>query len=100
MADPQQLEIIKKGVKTWNKWREENPSVGEDFSEPFFKVVDLSEANLFRANLIGAKLIGADLSGADLSEAALAFVNFNSANLSGADLTGAFLSFTVFVNST
>ncbi len=27
MANPEHLEILKRGVSEWNKWREENPNV-------------------------------------------------------------------------
>ena len=51
MANEEQLAILKKGVKAWNKWREENPD----------KKVDLSKANLGFSNLKGANLREANL---------------------------------------
>ena len=79
MANEEHLDILKQGVKAWNQWRKENPSVRPD----------LRGANLSEANLIGAKLSGAGLSGANLSWA----------NLSGADLSHAILMETVFGNT-
>lgn len=67
MANPEHVEIIKKGVEKWNKWREKNPDVRPDISG-----TDLSEANLTRV----------DLSGADLNNAKLSGAIFNRANLS------------------
>ncbi len=68
MANEKQLSILRQGVETWNRWREEKPEVR----------VDLSEADLKQANLIGANLSEADLTGANLT----------GANLTRADLTG------------
>ena len=48
MADPLQLEIIRKGVQYWNKWRDENP---------------LQKPDMRKADLIGLDLSTADLSG-------------------------------------
>ena len=54
MANPEHVEILKRGVEVWNKWREENPDVKPDLSY---------------ADLRGANLDNADLSGVSLSEA-------------------------------
>jgi Pentapeptide repeats (8 copies) len=51
MANDEHVAMLKKGVKPWNAWRDENPQVG----------VDLIGANLSGANLSGANLGGADL---------------------------------------
>ena len=74
MANPEHLEILKRGVEEWNTWRKENPEVRPD----------LSEARLREANLNGANLSGANLFKANLSRATL-----SGANLTGADLRGA-----------
>ena len=58
MADPQQVELIRKGAAEWNKWRTENDSIQ----------IDLSGADLTGADLIGANLLKAE---AVLEEAAL-----------------------------
>ena len=84
MANQEQLEILKQGVKAWNKWREEEPETE----------VDLSGANLGKANLGGVYLGGANLSRAHLNEAYLVGAklsrsNFGKADLSGADLRAA-----------
>jgi uncharacterized protein YjbI with pentapeptide repeats len=112
MANPKHLEILERGVKVWNRWREENPEIwpdlyganlrgvdlsGANLSEADLGEANLSEADLRRANLRGARLIRADLSEADLSAAHLSAailhrVNLRGANLFKADLSGAHTS--------
>ena len=79
MANPEHVEILKKGVDTWNKWRKDNPETNPDL-----RSAPLQGADLINANLSGANLTGADLNGAELHS-----VNFNEANLALADLTKA-----------
>ena len=43
MANQGQLELLKKSVEEWDKWREENPD----------EVIGLIGANLFETDLIG-----------------------------------------------
>jgi uncharacterized protein YjbI with pentapeptide repeats len=81
MANPEHLEIIKKGVEHWNKWRNEDLEI-----RPNLYLVDLSEANLRGANFYRTMLSGANLRGADLRNAF-----FSEANLKGADLSEATL---------
>jgi hypothetical protein len=71
MANPEHLEILKRGVKEWNEWRAENIDVRPDLSEE---------------NLDGAKLSGADLSFTDLGGATLIGANLIEVCLGGADL--------------
>lgn len=117
MANQEHLEILKKGIPHWNKWREENPGIIPDLSganliaillmKINFIDADLSRANLSMANLCGAKLNNANLketcflsaslesanlSTADLSYAILVQANLFKTNFSGANLTGARLS--------
>jgi uncharacterized protein YjbI with pentapeptide repeats len=119
MADPEHLEILKRGTTIWNRWREENPTIhpnlgGADISrvdlsganllgahlrratlrrallrEANLRWADLHEANLHEARLRKADLSAAYLGGADLSEAHMRDVNLSEAHLSGADLNGA-----------
>ena len=107
VAFKNQLAILEKGVKTWNKWRAEKPKTrinlsGADLSEADLNGADFSKANLSGANLgeaclTGANLTGANLSKADLSEAGLIYAvlveaNLHLAHLNGADLSNADLS--------
>ena len=32
MPNQEQLEILKQGVRIWNKWRDENPHISPDLS--------------------------------------------------------------------
>lgn len=82
MLNEEHYACLKKGVQTWNEWRQKNPGV----------LVNLSEANLSMTYLIGANLSRANLSGANLSRAKLEKVNFMGADLFMAYLSGANLS--------
>lgn len=76
MANPEHLEILRKGVETWNQWRQEHPQT----------LPDLSNADRTPIPLGGADLSNADLSGANLSYADVNATNFCGANFSGASL--------------
>ena len=97
MVNEEQLEILKKGVELWNKWRAENRDVyvdhwKADLGGADLREVDLSGAKLYGADLSGAVLSGAKLRGADLSEAIFRAVDLREVDLSGAKLYGADLS--------
>ena len=92
MADPEHVEVVKRGAAALAEWREKNPSVGLDLTAADFSGVDLSRANLFGANLLWANLSRVNLSGAGLIGANLSLANLSGANLSGADLFVANLS--------
>jgi uncharacterized protein YjbI with pentapeptide repeats len=113
MANQEHLEILKKGVKDWNKWRKENPRISPDLRNAELRGCHLKQGNLRKVNLIQADLSFADLRSADLSkadlsfailrsadlrEADLSFVNLSSANLSRADLREADLSLADLIN--
>jgi uncharacterized protein YjbI with pentapeptide repeats len=99
MANPEHLEILRQGVKTWNQWRRNTPGVRVDLSKADLNVVSLLDADEYFRD--GADLSGANLSGANLREAILSRVirigprfipYFVVADLGGADLGGAILS--------
>ena len=112
MANKKHVKILKHGIKTWNKWREENRKIKPDLSQANLKESDLiranlswtnlSGANLFKANLFRADLIkvildradlsGAYLRGVNLVEVSLRGANFRSADLRAADIRGATLA--------
>jgi uncharacterized protein YjbI with pentapeptide repeats len=102
MANPDHIARLKKGVASWNAWRDENHTSFLDLREANLREADLSEANLTPANLLGADLSAAKLSRATLTRAILAEANLvvatvleadlREANLSGANLSGANLS--------
>jgi uncharacterized protein YjbI with pentapeptide repeats len=81
MANQEQLELLKKGIEVWEKWRSENPQVE----------IDLSDVNLDRAVLGRVFLSGTNLSGAYLNEANLGGSYLYEANLNSAFLIRAFL---------
>jgi len=78
MANPGHVDILKRSVESWNKWREENPELLPDLSGADLFEADLPRANLRRANLSHSVLQGAVLRDTDLTEA----------NLENADLSG------------
>jgi uncharacterized protein YjbI with pentapeptide repeats len=105
MADQEQLDILKQGVKVWNHWRGEQPDIRPDLSYAILSGAYLIGANLsyailngadlIGANLILAKLRGADLNGANLNGAKLNAADLNGANLSSAKLNAADLSYAI-----
>lgn len=90
MADEEQLEILKRGVKEWNQWRKQNPDVR----------IDLSSADLEGFDFFCANLNGSDLSNANLRLANLVLANLNEANLNGACLSGVQALYTNFERAT
>jgi hypothetical protein len=89
MAKKEQLNILKRGVEDWIKWRTDNPGVMIDLREVDLMGVDLTHANLAGANLSGANLERADLTATNLGGAALWRANLTGANLTGANLRAA-----------
>lgn len=73
MAQRDQLEILNKGVKVWNRWRKENPD----------EIIDLRGANLLEA-----KLPKINFRNAYLGHARLSYANLEQADLISADLIG------------
>ncbi len=88
MGDPSEaarhLSILKKGVSTWNKWRELTPD-----EEIHLRGAMLDKADLTRVNLSGADLDGASLNDAKLNMADLRGASLTGAKLAGADLRSA-----------
>ena len=78
MANEEQLEIIRQGVKIWNAWRTANPT---------YKV-DLTDVNLRELDLAGVNFGDADLRNCLIS-GDLTCSNFAKANLMGASLASA-----------
>jgi uncharacterized protein YjbI with pentapeptide repeats len=84
MSADRHVEILLRGVETWNTWRAENPSV-----KPVLVGADLSDENLGAVNLAEADLTGADLFQTDLEKANLKMAILRDVDLSGAKLSGA-----------
>jgi uncharacterized protein YjbI with pentapeptide repeats len=107
VANPEHLAELNKGVKSWNRWRIENPSVIPDLKKANLSQTDLRKADLSltdlsfadlrstklnRAKFSGTCLTAAQLSNADLSSTNLGKTNFRFANFSGSNLSQANLS--------
>ncbi len=96
MANQEHLSILKQGVETWNKWREEHATIRPDLTVADLRFADLSEADLSGADLRYTNLSHANLSEANLSEADLSHANLRNADLRAdfykADLSEADLS--------
>ncbi len=75
MANEEQVAILKHSVETWNKWREENPSIRIDLTQADFLGANLRSLDFYEADFSGAKLIG---------------VNFSHARLTGSRLLGSY----------
>jgi hypothetical protein len=90
MAKPDHIAQLRKGVASWNAWRDENP-IRPDFSRANLSGANLSNANLSGAYLNRADLSRANLTGAWLNETILYEAHLRDANLTGADLRAAIL---------
>ena len=97
MANPAQLERLRRGAKVWNTWRSEHPDEhidlsGADLQWADLSWVDLRKADLSEGDLWHANVSQASLSSANLTRAQLASTNCAGANLSKANLTEACLA--------
>lgn len=91
MANQEHLDILKQGVKAWNRWKKKHKDIEADLSKADLRGVDLSKADLSKTNLRGAnlektKLENVNFSKADLSRANLNHVNIHLATFRGAKL--------------
>jgi hypothetical protein len=89
MANKEHLEIIKQGVKTWNRWRIANPRIKPNLTGVNLRGADLILVDFSDTNLSGAKLFTTNLFRADFREANLSWVNLRDANLKEAGLSEA-----------
>jgi uncharacterized protein YjbI with pentapeptide repeats len=83
MANPEHLEILKQGVKTWNKWRFDHPEIKPDFANHY-----LDSESVEYVSLKDSKFVGANFSEVDFTSADLRGVDFSAADLRDANLTG------------
>src|SRR6266568_3436734 len=89
MANQEQLDILRQGVKVWNAWRDETDE----------RRIDLSGADLDNAQLNDVLLHDAILNDIDLNNARLNGAQLSRAILSGAHLSGAHLINTKLTNA-
>jgi pentapeptide repeat protein len=111
LPDPHHLEILRRGPRAWNAWREQNPSELPLLMELTLSLserqlgpisggpINLTSARLRNGSLRFATLSEADLAGADLSNADLVHARLDRANLTAANLSGAILDKADFANA-
>ena len=95
------LKLLKRGVTTWNRWREKNPDVIPELAGAKLDTYELEGINLDRADLRGVELSdvhleNSSLENANLSEANLKHVYFKSTNLDNANFGKAQLRYVHF----
>lgn len=102
-SDSNHLEALRRGPRSWNQWRAQNPTLTPNLTGIALSVserqmgpinggpVNFSFARLRHSSLRFATLTGANLEMADLSDADLCDARLDGANLSGADLSEALL---------
>ncbi|SVB82322.1 uncharacterized protein METZ01_LOCUS235176, partial [marine metagenome] len=56
MANEEQVNHIKQGVKKWNQWRDQNNDIKSDLSQADLRETQLQNADLSNTNLNKAKL--------------------------------------------
>jgi hypothetical protein len=102
-SDSKHVETLRRGSRSWNQWRAQNPSLTPNLTGIALSVaerqmgpisggpINFSFTRLRQASLRFATLTGANFEMADLSEADLSDARLEGANLSGADLSAALL---------
>jgi hypothetical protein len=100
-SESNHVEALRRGPRSWNRWRAQNPAITPNLTGLALSVaerqmgpisggpVNFSFTRLRRASLRFATLTGANLEMADLSEADLSDARLDAADLSGADLSEA-----------
>jgi uncharacterized protein YjbI with pentapeptide repeats len=86
VANPEHVEILKRGVTVWKEWRVKRTGERLDLSAS-----DLSNLKLNKISLKNADLSGANLQGTSLCAAKLDHADLSNANLSGSDMKNAVL---------
>ena len=108
VADSKHIEILRRGPRAWNAWRQDNPSHIPNLDDAALSLserqlgpinggpINLRSACMQRAFFRSANLSAGDLESADLSEANLVHARLDRANLKGANLQGAVLDYADF----
>jgi uncharacterized protein YjbI with pentapeptide repeats/class 3 adenylate cyclase len=96
MDKQQLLDLIKKGVPSWNSWKKQSKAPinldGVELSRLVLDRIDFSKVSLRGARLHGCRFVGADFTSANLEGASIQENNFTDAKLIAANLTKADLS--------
>ena len=108
MTEVVHIEILRRGPRAWNAWREDNPSQNPildyaalSLGERQFGPINGGPINLRSTSMRGAvlrfaTLSKANLEAADLFEADLAHARLDGANLAGANLSCTILDYADF----
>src|ERR1022692_4583416 len=96
VANLKHVAILKRGVRTWNQWRRQNPDTVQNLTAAELNGLRLARINLTDARLNGAGLVGTDLERANLMRAELSHADLESSDLQKANLTFAKLEGTAF----
>jgi hypothetical protein len=108
LADSEHIDVLRRGSRVWNAWREENPSQVPNLDDAALTLgerqlgpvnggpINLRSAQMQRAFLRSATLSAADLEAADMSGADLAYARLDRANLKAANLSYAVLDYADF----
>ncbi len=99
MADSDHVSKIKKGVASWNRWREEEPEVVPDLGWANLNGLDLPGAVFTKSVLKLAFCKGCDFAGTDFSGANMRGINLEDCDLRDAVFRGANLEGAHMVNS-
>jgi Pentapeptide repeats (8 copies) len=111
LAESEHMEILRRGPRAWNAWRDENPSQVPNLDDAALSLgerqlgpinggpINLRSARMQRAFLRSAALSEADLEAADMSGANLSYARLDRANLKAADLSGAVLDYADFTGA-
>jgi hypothetical protein len=103
LAESTHIEILRRGPRVWNAWRDQNPSQTPNLDHAALSLgerqlgpihggpINLRFASMRGALLRYASLLRANLEAADLSEADLVYARLDGANLAAADLSYAVL---------
>ena len=92
MANPEHVELVKRGANAIAEWRRKHPKQMLDLEYASLENVKIEEANLSRANLFRAVLSHADLMHVNLRMTKLSEALLDGADLGSVDFTGSNLN--------
>jgi hypothetical protein len=106
LARTSHVDVLRRGVRAWNRWRQENPGLAPVLNDLDLSVGDRQfgpaqggPVNLSRTELCGAQLGQATLVAANMMGAVLTRADLTDARLTGADLRGARLAYAVMTGT-
>lgn len=99
MDEKEFKDLVRKGAKTFNEWRRNNPNEEIDIASERFEGLNLEGFNLSELNLYGTDFSYANLKGANLERSNLRAAELKNANLRGASLAGSCLYTANLINA-